>query len=144
MFGRYERGYAFPTEDNPMPDALTGATPEANFRVSTCLRPEQVHIHVFLEVNMSLDYNKRYPNSNSLRKKTRNENKRSGQPALIYRAEVNLDRPGRYEMQLIGHAHPAGANGELFSDLGGVTTALQMIEQAVVIVGAVAEDEDSG
>ena len=75
---------------------------------------------------------------------TKHYNKRSGQPSLIYRAEVNLERPGRYEMQLIGHAHPAGANGQLFSDLSGVTTALHLIEQAVVVVGVVAEVEKKG
>lgn len=47
-------------------------------------------------------------------------------------------------MQLIGHAHPAGANGQLFSDLSGVTTALHLIEQAVVVVGVVAEVEKKG
>lgn len=142
MFRRYEQGYAFPTEENPMPDALTGATPDTDFRVSICLNLEEIHVSLFLEVNMSLDFNEIY--SIVSQKGMKYYNKRSGQPSLIYRAEVNLERPGRYEMQLIGHAHPAGANGQLFSDLSGVTTALQMIEQAVVVVGVVAEVEKKG
>ena len=89
---------------------------------------------------MSLDYNEVY--SIAAREGTPGYNKRSGQPALIYRAEVDLEQPGRYTMHLIGHAHPAGANGELFTDLSGVSTALQMIEQAVVIIGTTGEVEE--
>jgi hypothetical protein len=140
VFKRHERGYAYPTREHPIPDAVTGATPSTDFRISTCCHTEQTYIQVFLEVNMSLDFNEVY--SVTAQAETADYNKRSGQPALIYRAEVDLEQPGRYAMHLIGHAHPAGANGDLFTDLSGVTTALQMIEQAVVIIGTTGEVEE--
>jgi hypothetical protein len=133
MYKRFDEGFAFPTKNAPLPDAITAASPKEAFAVEMRIQIAISEIAVLLEANISFDNNDTYflnaPKGSSA------YNKNSGQPAIVYRAEIDLYVPGRYEMKLIGHSHPAGENGELYTDLNKLTTALQMIEQVVVIVG---------
>lgn len=40
----------------------------------------------------------------------------------------------RYLLKPVGHRHPTGATGELFTDLSTITTALQIADSVVVRV----------
>ena len=132
MYKRYAQGLPFPTKDNPLPDAITGASPKKDFIVQTKVQTDLKEIYVLLEANISFDVNQTYftnaPQGMEVYNKT------SGQPAVVYRAEVDLGTPGEYEMKLIGHSSPAGEDGELYEDLQGLTTALQIIKKVVVVV----------
>jgi hypothetical protein len=47
--------------------------------------------------------------------------------------EVDLDHPqAEYTMKVIGHSHYSGKTGELFTDLGTITTALQIVGSLTV------------
>jgi hypothetical protein len=59
----------------------------------------------------------------------------SSQPALVYEAVVDLES-GQKEFRLspIGHSHWSGSSGELFPDLGTLTTALEIAESITVVI----------
>jgi hypothetical protein len=55
------------------------------------------------------------------------------QPSVVYESLVDQDNlSGSYLMKAIGHSHPTGATGELFTDLSTLTTALQIADSVVV------------
>lgn len=126
-----QQGVAAPTKNNPLPDAVTAASPEEKeiFIIHTKANAEGQEIYVLMEVNNSFDENDTYPN-----KSKRKAAEYNGQPAVVYRAQVHLARPGHYEMQLIGHSSWTGEDGELSEDVSTLTTAVNIIEKAVVIV----------
>ena len=132
LFKRHAQGYPFPAKNAPLPDAVTAASPEKDFVVQTDVSCGFQEFVLLLEVNISLDYNDVY--SVNVQEDNPKYNKRSGQPALVYQKDIDLSTPSRYEMKLTGHSNPSGADGSLFTDLSGLTTALQIIESVVVVV----------
>lgn len=59
----------------------------------------------------------------------------SCQPALVYSAEIDQNQPKvKYVMEPIGHSHYSGKDGNLCTDLGTITTALEITEEIVVIL----------
>lgn len=126
-------GLFLPTPQNPLPDAITGATPTNNFTISTTANAETEYMKVFMEINQTWDWNhywhnNLYPNDD--------EYKTSCQPALVYMARVKISENGlTYEMLPIGHSHPSGKTGELFPDISKHTTALKIAKRITVTVG---------
>jgi len=52
---------------------------------------------------------------------------------LVYESVVDLaNLQDRYLLKPVGHSHPTGATGELFSDLSTMTTSLQIADSVVV------------
>ncbi len=126
-------GYYLPTQESPMPDAVTGPTPKAAFILHTATRHEEPRIfNLFMEINQSWDWNQHWHNNKypeDLHYKT------SSQPALVYQVTIDMDDlQDEYIMQPIGHSHWSGASGELFEDLGTITTALDIAKEVKVIV----------
>jgi len=120
-------GYYLPTPESPMPDAVSGPTPSGNFILeskTTNSKPERFNI--LLEINQSWDWNEYWSNS----KFPGDENYRtSSQPSIIYQATMDLNATtGEYSMKAIGHGHYAGADGNLYTDLSTLTTALQIVQ----------------
>ena len=89
-----------------------------------------------VEVNHSIDFNERY--SEYIKEDEPNYSggsEGSGQPALVYRAEVNLDSAKtRYDAVLIGRSSADGTDGKLYEDLSGITSALSIVKQITVCV----------
>jgi len=57
----------------------------------------------------------------------------SAQPAVVYESLVDQNNlRDRYIMRPIGHSHPLGQMGELFTDLSTLTTALQIADSIIV------------
>ena len=117
-----------PTPENPMSDAITGATPKNNFIFRTHLDPgKSDKIFVLLEINQTWDWNEfwtnnKYPNDTDY--------KSSSQPSVIYRAEVNLnDYDTKIQLEPVGHGHYSGNDGSLTEDLTTLTTALEIAKQ---------------
>jgi len=130
-----EDGVYLPTRDEPLPEAETGATPRGGFSKQFDL-PEGLApgtYHVYAEVNQSLDWNETYrvdlPEDDP---HYSGGEYGSGQPSLIWRATIEVGGAVQHvHMELIGHGHPSGADGEVFDDLSKHTTALKVVEEAV-------------
>lgn len=125
-------GLYLPTPQNPIPDAVSGATPKTSFVLNTSVKSELKKFKIYLEVNQTWDWNhywhnNLYPDDE--------EYKTSAQPALVYVAEVDLNSlQETYLFSLIGHSHPSGKTGELFPDTTKHTTALKIIGEAILSV----------
>lgn len=126
-------GYYIPTQKEPLPDAVTGATPNRDFVLHTRSSDRfQQKFHIFMEINQSWDWNQHWHNNKFPDDK---EYKTSSQPALVYKVTVDPQNPEeQYEMTAIGHSHWSGENGELFDDLSTITTAMDIARRVTVIV----------
>ena len=126
-------GLYLPTPEEPMPDAVTGPTPQGSFLLnSKATGSTPTEIVILLEINQSWDWNGYWTNS---RFPGDDQYKTSSQPSLVYAATIDLDSETRqYDMKPIGHGHYAGRDGSLTSNLSTLTTALNIIESAQVTI----------
>ena len=126
-------GLYLPTPTNPVPDAYTGPTPGQNFILRSRLDEQGLTgFNVLFEINQTWDWNEYWTNN---KYPDDEEYKSSCQPALVYSVSINLDNPQEsYEMKVIGRSHHSGANGDLFTDLETLTTALHIAEQITIRV----------
>ncbi len=118
-------GLYLPTPEEPVPDAITGATPTGDFILKTKL-PEssEKSIRILFEINQSWDWNEYWTNN---KYPEDNDYKTSSQPALVYETVINLeDREKEYTLKPIGHSHQSGKNGKLYSNISTLTTALEI------------------
>jgi hypothetical protein len=57
----------------------------------------------------------------------------SCQPAVVYEAVIDTRNPvNSYLMKPVGHSHYSGKTGELFPDLGTLTSALNIADSIIV------------
>ena len=125
-------GLYLPTPQRPLPDAVTGATPKTNFTIKSFVRPDLERFKIFMEINQTWDWNQYWHNN---RFPDDDEYKTNSQPALVFMAEVDmLNSKPTYELKPIGHSHPSGSSGELFSDISTFTTALNIAQRVFVTI----------
>jgi hypothetical protein len=119
-------GLYVPSIENPIADAYTGATPPGDFSLSTRFDSQSPRqFRVLFEINQTWDWNEYWTNN---KYPDDDEYKTSCQPAVVYSVEVDLEqRQPEYRFAAIGHSHYAGRSGELFTDLGTLTTALEIV-----------------
>ena len=126
-------GLYIPDKVNPVPDAYTGPTPDGNFVLNTNL--DKINLNkftVYFEINQTWDWNEYWTNN---KYPDDEDYKSSCQPSLIYRTDINtVDQQKEFRMKVVGHGHYSGKNGELFTDLSTMTTALQIAEEIKVRV----------
>ncbi len=126
-----EDGLYIPTFLTPMPDATTGPTPQGNFILqakTSVAYPET--FNVLLEINQSWDWNEFWTNNKFPDDK---EYKTSSQPSVIYKATIQKSKTNQsYQLIAIGHGNPSGTNGELYSDLSTLTTALKITDKILI------------
>lgn len=127
-------GYYIPSQNDPLPDALTGPTPKSHFLLRSRLDPgDRQQFRVLFEINQSWDWNRYWTND---RFPGDADYMSSSQPALVYEAFVDLESGQKYFTLLpIGHSHWSGASGELFPDLGTLTTALEIAASITLRLG---------
>ena len=120
-----------PSPDNPIADAYTGPTPGKSFILHSKLDEAGLRkFNVLFEINQTWDWNEFWTNNKF---PDDEEYKTSCQPALVYSVSIDLDNPEEeYNMVPVGRSHHSGANGELFSDLETMTTALHIAEEILV------------
>jgi hypothetical protein len=120
-----------PTRNDPVLDAYTGATPQANFvLIAKTDKPLPKKFFVYFEINQPWDWNSYWTNN---KYPDDEEYKTSCQPALVYRAQVSTDELHQSKsLELIGHSHYSGANGEINSDLSTITTAKDITQSVSV------------
>lgn len=137
----YSDGLLVPTREEPMPDAVTGATPKGELLVHTEIPAGHEEVWIYLEVNMSTDFNEAFPAEAAEGSPNYSGGEwGSGQPALVYRGRLVIGDGGKpqlpVELTLLGHSSPDGSTGELFTDLEGVTTAREIISAARIVPAA--------
>lgn len=124
-------GYTGATSQKPIPDAVTGATPNSSFDLKMKPNKGLEQFVIKAEFNHSTDYNDSYP-KNAVRD-DENYSAESGQPAVIYEAEIDLTTTQKeYRMQLIGHSSPDGSDGKLYTDLSKLTSAKQIVKEITI------------
>ena len=102
-----------PTPENPVPDAVTGATPQTNFILITKTNDSgQRYINLFMEINQSYDWNDFY--TLDIYPKDHNY-KENSQPAIVYSVMIDLRKRNQtYKMRPIGHSHLSGKDGLIY------------------------------
>ncbi len=121
-----------PSPETAVPDALTAATPQDNFSIKSKFLKSDNKFRLLFEINQPWDSNRYWKNSLFPGDK---EYYGSLQPALVYEAIIDLNSSTKeYELQLIGHSHPSGKNGQLFTDLSTFTTAKNIVSSIVVTI----------
>jgi len=114
-------------------DAATGATPKSGFAVMARAMEGRRQFTVKVEINHSADWNDAWP-ENSVAGAL-DSNRESGQPALVYAAEIDLDAPKTsYTATLIGHSSPDGTDGSIHSDTSSLTSALNIAKTITINV----------
>ena len=115
-------GLFIPEPSDPLPDAVSGATPIGNFILRSNLKsglPQ--HIYIYFEINQSWDWNSYWTNNKFPDDAAY---KSSCQPALVYQANVNqIMSRNPIPFQLVGRSHYNGSDGRLYTDLETITTA---------------------
>jgi hypothetical protein len=122
-----------PDITNPVPDAYSGATPAGNFDLETRSDIQTTQfVKVFMEINQTWDWNEYWTNN---KYPDDTDYKTSCQPAVVYSAIVDMQKPGNVaELIPFGRSHYSGANGDLYTDLNTLTTALHIAERITVKV----------
>jgi hypothetical protein len=118
-------GLYIPSPEAPMPDAVTRATPKGDFRLETQTGEKQTKkFRVLMEINQAWDSNRYWTNTKF---PGDGDYFTSLQPAIVYAVTVNPDEPDEeYYLNPIGHSHPSGKNGKLYTDLSTLTTAKEI------------------
>jgi hypothetical protein len=108
-------------------DALSSATKNASLSTSvdeSTLIPGNAY-KVFLEINLSFDYNDYYTEDNS---------GVNGQPSMVYYAQFVAGNTEGIELTLLGHGSVDGSNGSIDSNQEHITTASSIIKDAWIDV----------
>ncbi len=124
-------GLFIPSPETAVPDALTGATPLSGFRLETATSYSQdQQFRVLMEINQAWDSNDFWTNN---KYPGNNDYFGSLQPALVYAVTVDPKQPDiDYHLNPIGHSHPTGKNGRLFTDISTLTTAKNIAEKIII------------
>jgi hypothetical protein len=124
-------GLYIPSPETPIPDACTSATPLTDFRLQTATSYSENKIfRVLMEINQAWDSNRFWHNN-----KFPGNNNYFGslQPALVYAVTIDPAETGiEYHLNPIGHSHPTGENGQLFTDITTLTTAKNIAGKIIV------------
>ncbi|MDT8393567.1 MAG: hypothetical protein RQ761_06960 [Bacteroidales bacterium] len=126
--------YGFlPTPEQPVPDAISGPTPQGDFIMETDVPaglPEKFAVQ--MEINQSWDWNEywtndKYPDNAAYMT--------SSQPAVVYKTVVDKRMTDKkYRLKIIGHSHYAGENGNLYQDITTLTSARQIAGEISVSI----------
>jgi len=128
--GLIDNEYLVPTPDHPYIDALTGATPDDDFRLVTGTKPPGDQYRILLEVNQAWDWNRywtnnKYPDNFAY--------KHSAQPSVVYSVTINKEN-SKFYLNPIGHGDPKGETGRLFTDLSTITNGMNIFESISIEV----------
>lgn len=101
-------------------DSVAGATQTLE---KNRYRVKNRKVTVYMEINNSFDYNSFYTKSNS---------KSSGQPSLIYSAQIDADKEITAEFKLIGHGSSDGSDGVIYKDMSNIGDALKILKYGAI------------
>lgn len=120
----------------PVVDALTGATPKGSFDVKLIPAGNPQKFVIKAEFNHSTDFNDTYIKTDDKGHVYYSGGKDgSGQPSVVYAAVIDTESGKKQiEAQLIGHSNHNGSNGDLYTDLSTLTTALNIVKRITVTI----------
>lgn len=128
-------GLLVPDADAHDLDGVTGATPSGHYDISSYVSAKSEALKVMLEVNRSYDFNESYHPGRFPHDSIYSGSGSSGQPSLIYGVVINTDTiPRHYLMEPLGHGHHSGQDGQLYRDMSGIDTALEILDRIVVTI----------
>ncbi|MFW5773158.1 MAG: hypothetical protein ACOCWD_00610 [Tangfeifania sp.] len=124
-------GLYIPSPETEVPDALTSATPKTNFKLETATSySDNKTFRILVEINQAWDSNRFWTNN---KYPGNNDYFGSLQPALVYAVRVDPENPeSEYFLNPIGHSHPTGETGKLFTDLTTLTTAKNIAHKIII------------
>ncbi len=128
-----DSGPKIPSPEEPIPDAITAATPKDNFHFKSQIPSELPDtFRLMLEINQPWDWNQYWSSD----KYTENEKYMiSCQPAVVYSVRIDLtNKIDTYYLNPIGHSHFAGEDGHFYTNLSTLTSALNIIKTAKIKV----------
>lgn len=133
---QYADGFYLPTKKEPLPDAVTGATPKGSFRANLQMNEGMKQFVVKCEFNHSTDFNEHYPIDARQGDANYSGGKMgSGQPAIVYQTVVDLDSGKKeFKGELIGHSSPDGSDGKIYPDTSKLTTALDIVKEITIYI----------
>ncbi len=109
-------------------DAVTGATPSGNtFTHSIELPVDMINstLAVFVEGNISFDYNEHYPKKAERGKPGYSDV--NGQPSIVWNAVLEAGtNAAEKELAIAGHGHVLGEDHRISTDMGTITTAKEI------------------
>lgn len=122
-----------PTPENPVPDAITGPTPKGSFTLESKISESNPKSFIiFLEINQPWDWNSYWTNS---KYPEDIDYKTSAQPSVVYAVKAELNgMKSQYVLQTVGHNHYSEKDGELYTNLNTLTTALEIAESISVTI----------
>jgi len=123
----------YPTPDMPAAAAVTGATPKADsFKVTWPVKPASKWI-CWLEMNLAGDFNEKYKQTDEVTKTI--DTDFSGQPPLVYRAEITATPGVNMQMQLYGQSVSGAEVGQTVQPVSGdITTAKDVFKDIKISV----------
>ena len=129
-----EDGLFMPSLENPVVDGISAATPLGSFSLETGIPVDTENYIVNLEINRSYDWNEYWSFDKFPDDFVYNDGS-NGQPSLLYQGKISLsDSKQVVLLDVVGHGHYSGKDGNVYVDLSGHTTALEMVKRAVVVV----------
>ena len=109
-------------------DAVSGATPSGEVHTVFWQIPDKYNgkaLTVFLEANVSFDYNDFY----NKQENTPGYSDVNGQPSIVWHASFAVDdQPQEVTPEIIGHGNVLGSDNVLEPDLSNITTARDLFE----------------
>ncbi len=123
-------GYA-PSVEQSLADAISGATPQGDLRL-LAQTTDTSELVLFLELNVAFDDNAYYsvydfPDDSLYHGGTG----LLGQPSVVYK--TTLPGSGSTLLEYAGFTHPTADDGLIHSGTKGLTTALEIIDYAIVV-----------
>ena len=125
-----------PDDDTQLADGVTAATPNTNFILSSGFDASgDSRIRVMLEVNASFDWNETYHENAFPDDPIYSGSGYVGQPALLFATPfIDPQEDNILKMSLVGRGHHSGQDGEIYTDLSGITTARDLVARALVFI----------
>ncbi|MDR1115312.1 MAG: DUF2271 domain-containing protein [Tannerella sp.] len=128
---KYPDGLYLPTKNQPLVDGISGATPHGSFDVKIRPAGDLKQFVVKIELNHSTDWNDNYPED--AKEGDTNYSGSSGQPAIVYSAEIDLDSSRKqYTATIAGHGSPDGSSGDIYPDTSSLTSALNIAKEITI------------
>ena len=121
-----------PTPQHPAPDAVTKATPlKKHFAAKADVAPCTKWV-CWIEVNISADFNEHFQQYDE--KTQTMDTHFSGQPSLVYRAEITATPGERVVLTPYAYTQPDSPTGTLVRDLKPITTAKTLFKAIEITV----------
>lgn len=116
-------------------DGVTAATPLGHYDVRTVAQSGNAPYKLMLEVNRSYDFNDYYSPDRFPEDPVYSGSGSSGQPSIVYSSVITPSERRQHSLlAVIGHGHHSGQDGNIYEDMIGIDSALELLDRVVVAV----------